>query len=289
MAVLSRRLGLRDLAPQSGGIESVILRGQSPAFGPVAVKVPRLTRYANVNDPHTQVADLYRQEFWLLEHLRAHGITFVPRPCHLDTTPGQECLVLEWVSGDGRGADPAEVGRLMAAIHQLPLPPRGTVAQQGLPASELVPRRLHRRLATLAAIVSRRWSAPPAAELTTRLKAASAQEGLLHLDLRQANVIGRDGSLLALLDWSNALVGPPALEVARLVEISDLDADRFLTGYGSVAGPPATTPAESLCYRLDAAVMLALVFVAEDPDPGRVPAAIERVDQLVRQLNRAVG
>lgn len=89
----------------------------------------------------------------------------------------------------------------------------------------------------------------------------------------------------AFLDWSNALVGDPDLELCRLAEYAPprengLDLDQVLTGYGR---PDAVTAPWSWIYRLDAAVMLAVVFLHEAPDPARAEAQVERLLALREQ------
>jgi aminoglycoside phosphotransferase (APT) family kinase protein len=95
-----------------------------------------------------------------------------------------------------------------------------------------------------------------------------------------------DGSVRALLDWSNALVGDPALELARLTEFARLPENRIditavLRGYGE--SPNLREPA-FLVYRLDAAVMLAVVFLCESPDEVRGAEWVGRMLELHEEL-----
>jgi aminoglycoside phosphotransferase (APT) family kinase protein len=111
----------------------------------------------------------------------------------------------------------------------------------------------------------------------------------LHLDVRVANLRCR-GRRAALVDWANALVGDPGLELARVTEFASIpgngiDLDGVLRGYGGHAGELAAAPAFAL-YRLDAALMLALVFRSEAPHPVLGPEwtehAVDRAAALPR-------
>jgi hypothetical protein len=81
----------------------------------------------------------------------------------------------------------------------------------------------------------------------------------------------------------NALVGDPGLELARVTEFAripgnDIDLDGLLRGYGAAPQAP-------LLYHLDAAVMLALVFRSEAPDPVLGPEWTARAVTLAGRLS----
>lgn len=103
------------------------------------------------------------------------------------------------------------------------------------------------------------------------------------MDFRRANFRMDDGKVIALLDWSNSLVGHPALELARVAETGETGED-FLRGYASVKDLPEISPLVETIFRLDTATMLALVFLAEEPDPKRGPIAVGRVLELYEAL-----
>jgi hypothetical protein len=95
--------------------------------------------------------------------------------------------------------------------------------------------------------------------------------------------------IAALLDWSNALCGDPVLELARLEEYArmpenGIDPDAVRAGYAAVHELPDLNTPTALLYRLDAAVMLALVFLSEAPDPKRGPVAATDARILYEEL-----
>ncbi len=195
---------------------------------------------------------------------------------------GRDVLISHYVPDDGGDADPVGLGALLARLHRVP-------AVAGVPSWRVVPERVVRRWREVAALVPGLPPAPDRRWLSDVLRGRPA-DSLLHLDVRAPNLRCVGGEVLALLDWSNALVGDPALELARLAEFAalpenGLDADGVLAGYGS----PLPEHPSSTLYRLDAAVMLALVFLSEEPDADRGGRAVERLLELRRQLDDPVS
>lgn len=107
------------------------------------------------------------------------------------------------------------------------------------------------------------------------------------MDLRGENILTRDGRPAALLDWSNALVGDPALDLARAAEYGSLTGP-VLTAYGNpdVFSMHPRTPRE-MVYRLDTAVMLSHVFLDGAPDNDKARHYIGRTRNLRAALLRS--
>ncbi|MGH3212853.1 MAG: phosphotransferase, partial [Trebonia sp.] len=109
----------------------------------------------------------------------------------------------------------------------------------------------------------------------------------LHMDLRRENILVRAGRPVAVLDWSNALIGDPALDLARAAEYGSLT-PAALAAYGDPGSFPmspltALTPRQAV-YRLDTAVMLSHVFLDGAPDRAKARHYIERTKSLCRRL-----
>lgn len=56
---------------------------------------------------------------------------------------------------------------------------------------------------------------PALAPIRPLLAAAPRQDRLIHLDYHPANVLVRDGLVSGVIDWENALAGPPPMDLAR--------------------------------------------------------------------------
>lgn len=109
------------------------------------------------------------------------------------------------------------------------------------------------------------------------------------MDFRPANLLTRQGSIVALVDWSNNLLGDPALELARIAELIEVGgtgrlATDFLEGYGTPAPFARIPEALELLYRWDTAVMLTNVFLHESFSPDLGQRQVERVQTLHRRL-----
>jgi hypothetical protein len=92
---------------------------------------------------------------------------------------------------------------------------------------------------------------------------------------------------VAVQDWSNALIGDPALDLARAAEYGVLTS-AALAAYGEPGGfsfVPGTPP--RLCTGLDTGVMLSHVFLDGAPDPAPARDYIARVQRLCRQLHES--
>lgn len=100
---------------------------------------------------------------------------------------------------------------------------------------------------------------------------------------RPANLLSYQGELKAVVDWTNLLIGDPSLELARIAEYGLLD-EGFLSGYGAPNPFGHLPPGVETLYRLDTAVMLAVVFLSEAPDAELAKRQIERVQALHRRI-----
>ncbi|MEO6085964.1 MAG: aminoglycoside phosphotransferase family protein [Umezawaea sp.] len=269
---VARSLGFTDVRPLARGLEFAAYLATGSDGARVVLRVPLCGRFqSNANDPDVDTRALLRREELITHHAAAAGLP-VAEPVRL-VLGAPDVLVSRYVPDDGGGADPARLGALLARLHRVPAPALEW-------AEDVLPQRIARRWQELSALVDGLPPAPPG--LRARL-AGRPTGSLLHLDVRAPNLRCANGEVLALLDWSNALVGDPALELARLTEFAalpenGLDLPGILAGYGPV---PGTDHPSFLVYRLDAAVMLALVFLSEAPDESRAARAVDRVHALL--------
>lgn len=288
VAALARSYGLRSTRILARGIESQVWRATSEHFGQVVLKLPANRSYDNVNDPGVDLSTLFRQEQWLTAHLHRHGFTQAPRIFVVDELDGHPFVISEYVESDGEPVEGYEVGRTLAALHRVPLPQFATSAQEGLPASQLIPRRITRRALVFNEITGQSLPLPAVEEMAAALHKVADDGHLLHLDVRSANLRRSGRQPTVFLDWSNSIVGPVLLELARCRQISDIADDELDAGYRSVAGDYHHSAVAELIFRLDAAVMLALVFLSEAPDPVAAKVACFRATKLATRLRTAL-
>jgi Phosphotransferase enzyme family len=264
------------LALVGSGLDFCVFRGHLSAYGDVAIRTPRTRTFCNDNDLPLDSRDLLELEAALARHARDHGL---PAPCVHDLVRHDEgdLLISEYVEGDDGPVDAVELGRLASRLHRAPLP----ACALALPrAADVLIERIDRRARAVERLVGHALHLPPPERLADLLP-PDGPASLLHMDLRPDNLLARGGAVAALVDWANALIGPPLLELARIAEYGFLD-ERFAAGYGLEPGA-AVGPTWSL-YRLDTAVMLAVVFLAEAPDPARGAAQLRRIHELTDDL-----
>lgn len=254
-----------------GGVEFQVFEATAPDGSRVALRTPVGGRFQlNPNDGHVDTRSMLRWEYVVARHLDRLGFPVAtPRELFLGES---DVLVSDFVVDDGFGADQVALGALLRRLHDAPLPPIAPVATHGLPAAQLVSRRIANRFAELAAYVPTLPPAPPV-EALIEVLASQPTGRLLHLDVRRSNLRCTGGTIGGVLDWSNSLVGDPAMELGRLAEYAllpdnGLDYEEVLAGY---AEPVPIDSVAFWIYRLDAAVMLALLFSSEvsHTDPHR--------------------
>jgi aminoglycoside phosphotransferase (APT) family kinase protein len=266
------------LALIGSGLDFCVFRGQIPAHGVVAIRTPRARIFDNHNDRQLDSRDLLEHEAALARHARAHRLP-APRVHDLVRHDEGDLLISEYVDGDGSPVDAAELGRLVRRLHDTPLP-----AAPALPrAADVLIERIERRARAVERLAGVDLHLPAPERLADALP-PDRRFSLLHMDLRPDNLLTRGGAVAALVDWANALIGPPLLELARIAEYDALD-ERFVAGYRLEAGA-AAGPTWSL-YRLDTAVMLAVVFLSEAPDRARAAEQLRRIRALADDLRSA--
>jgi aminoglycoside phosphotransferase (APT) family kinase protein len=281
VAAAVEKTGLTDLTPVGGGLEFRVWRARHPEWGDVVLRAARSRFESNDNDPLVDTGALLRREARLSTLLASAGL---PVPRHFRILAEEvDVSVNEFVAADATPFRSHELGSVVARLHSLGEaqglePPEDASASFAVTIAE----RLCRRWSVLHAIDPGLPKLPSEAELASLVPADFAPS-LLHLDLRAANLLVRDGSIHAVIDWSNSMAGDPALELARVAEYArlpenGLDYADFVHGYTSVRQLPRCSADCWAFYRLDAAAMLAVVFNSEAPDPERGAETLRWLD-----------
>ncbi len=276
---------LTDLRVAGAGLEFLVCSAVSEPWGPIAIKTPWERWISNDNDPHIDARDLLRQEATITMHLRRYGVALpAVYKLHLDDD-GLDFLVSEFMESDESLPDMFELGRLMRDIHRQPVPQLSLVACDQKPLNAVLAERTARRLKVAATLAEVDLPNLRPADIEAILDSHVVERpSLLHMDARPANLLTCQGSILGLIDWSNALIGDVGLELARIAEYGYLD-EAFLRGYGQADGFAHLPRPIELVYRLDTAVMLAVVFLSEAPDPKLADAQVKRVRELSHLLD----
>jgi hypothetical protein len=89
---------------------------------------------------------------------------------------------------------------------------------------------------------------------------------------------------MGLIDWSNALIAAPMLELARIAEYGGLS-PAFATGYKLTSDMTAALDRETgVACRLYTAVMLCVLFLAQCRLPDQAKRQISRLKELLGRL-----
>jgi aminoglycoside phosphotransferase (APT) family kinase protein len=217
---LGPNLRLIASRPLAGGVSAQLtaIDAQLPN-GQVGTLVLRQYGPANLRrDPHVAV-----HEYALLSLLHGVGMP-VPRPCHADesaTIVPVPCLVIEYIDGYTVTCPGELTVHLTAFTGQL------AAALARLHAAAFT-RADAPYLADIGALAARKvetW--PPAQDEAlseTAVRTALAriwpppllnQPVLLHGDFWPGNVLWRDGTLVSVVDWEDALLGDPLHDLAN--------------------------------------------------------------------------
>lgn len=278
-------LGITGLREIGRGMDARVYRADSAELGPVAVRMPHDRWVSSGNEPQLDTRRQLRQDYHLSRHLRTHGVP-VPEVFFLHTDDhGTDFTIARFIEADDSTLPAAELGRLIRAIHDIPVPGLDLVCMGSFSnADEVLADRITQRLERLAAITDLGADIPDIKAALAADPADSLPHRILHMDLRPENILARSGRPVAILDWGNALAGDPALDLARAAEYGSLT-PAVLDAYGDPGTFMMTpeTPRQAV-YRLDTAVMLAHVFREGAPDPTRARHYTDRARALCRTL-----
>jgi fructosamine-3-kinase len=281
-------LGVSSLRPIGGGLEAIVFRARSTRFGVVAIKLPLMRVLSTGNEPRLDTRGLLAQEARIAKLARGRGVP-CPEPFVLYADDESiDFLMVEYVETDDTTPAAPAVGELVRLIHSMGGDHLPLSAMEGeASADEVVARRLGQRHERLRQRVGA--GLPPLDVQKALAETGDVEEApaLLHMDARPANLLTRDGEIQAIVDWSNALFGPPTLELARIGESGNLT-PAFLAGYGLTAPFDLISPRREAIYRLDTAVMLAHVFLDNDAPPPVQRRQIARTAHLVEALEAGV-
>lgn len=268
-SIAARRRGAGEVRTAGRGTEFAFFvseRGEG-------YRVPRNNLSDSVNDPDVSAYHLQRKEQVFTIWATEHGLP-ASEVLDLLEIEGTPVLVVTVVEDDGSELAGRAFGRVLARMHQTPPPssnaqhepPTGN-AQQERDLAATIALRLTRRHAALT-----KYGLKPLPDhLAETIRAGTGPDVVNHLDLRRQNVRCQDGEVKALFDWSNALLAPVELELARLTEYAEiaengLELRELIAGYREAGGIVADHTDAWRVLRLDAAVMLANVFDSVAPD-----------------------
>ena len=284
------QLGLTDVAPGGAGLEFIVFRAWDATRGEVAIRVPRYRTYRFPGRVPFSARRALEQEEAICAHLHSLGFPVAEPLLQFETVSGP-VMVSRFLASERHGADSERVGGLLARLHQAPAPRIAPLDHDGYPVAEALARRLCRRWAQLRDFIPELPPPAPIEDVTLQLAPVADTPSLVHLDIRACNLLSAHNEIVGLVDWSCAMLGHPAMELARSAEYSQLpengiDFPALVAGYRSTAQLPKLDSQVEALVRLDTVVTLGVIFFAYAPDPTRQEWARGRISDLLRQLGQ---
>lgn len=273
-AYAASRWGTSDVELASEGMEYLLFR-VSTDKGPWAIKGATAASISDDIDDAIDTNLSLAREAAVLKHLRSKGAK-VPDCLGYSHNAGFPLCVMQFISGDGTHATEFPLGQALRDVHDAGPWPVSDKSSAELENDfkvkilgcirqwlhKLVLR--HRLDSSLTdAVHPSLFDGYTIPRLTT-----------LHMDLRRANIITEKNDVAAILDWGNAIIGDPWLDLLRVEEYAELQMEQFRLGYGDA--PPRPPSAIEHLYRLYTTSMLSLLFENMVPDPERCKLNTER-------------
>ncbi|CAG9623637.1 phosphotransferase family protein [Sutcliffiella rhizosphaerae] len=237
-----------------------------------------------LDESNEDVASLIK-EATIAKHCFKHGLK-VPKVVHLHLSKEISFLVSEYINGDDSFISAADIGHLVSSIHKIPFEGLSIVEQENKSFYHIVSSRIVDRVSTLNKFLSHEIKIPPLKEMETTLSMTNSDHCLIHLDIRTPNIIRYKGEIKAVIDWDNAFIGDPLMELMRILETGDIDIQEFQKGNGNNNFLTSSSRPNSIIYRLDTALMLAILFTTYIKDIDKGQHYIQRSHYLSNSLKR---
>ncbi|MCA0149693.1 phosphotransferase [Rossellomorea vietnamensis] len=271
-----------NLTFAGNGLEQIVFKATTREYREVAIKVPWVRIFHRETEGPLDSRDILNQEFVLTKGISKY--IHVSFPIHLHHGKEIDFLITKFVESDDSKVTQFEKGRFLSELHRIPIDSEIELIQQRKnPFITYLSNRLENRKNEIEKATGITLNFPTKNEIMELLAERKYTPSLLHMDYRNENLLINKGKINALIDWSNALVGDPALEVCRTSEFDGVDAE-FLEGYGDSNYLKQIPKQVEYLYRLDAAIMLTNVFLTSHPNKENAQNWLNRVKDLQKKL-----
>lgn len=269
------------------GLDFLIYRGFSNYYGtPVAIRVPR----------HKEIRygkESYNSEFFLEKEFNIYKYTYdsglpVPFPFFVYKSDDISFLVYEYLDHDLSSPDIKDLGSTLSKLHKLSYQALGNLSiteEEQNDINDYLLNRIKSRSNYLGTLIQKPIVDHEFLSEIGKALTPPEQYSLLHLDLRKENILTIDNEIIGLIDWSYSMIGDPLLEIFRLDEFSiandyNFCISEFFKYYkNSTFNPKELETTKNMAYRLDAALMVAIVFMENSF------SSYQRERQVKRALN----
>jgi Phosphotransferase enzyme family len=264
------------------GLEQIVFKALTQDYQEVVIKVPWVRFFSRESEGPLDSRKILEQEYVLTKYIGPFSP--VSSPIHLHFGSEIDFLITKFVDSDDSKVTQFEKGRFLSEIHKIPFDKQiELIHQRRNPFITYLSNRLENRKNELEKAAGIKFKFPSKEEIAGLLAERKHSISLLHMDYRNENLLIKNGKINALIDWSNALLGDPALEVCRTSEFDGVNKE-FLEGYGDARYIADIPNQIEYLYRLDAAIMLTNVFLTSHPHKNKAGIWLNRVKDLHEKL-----
>ncbi|TLS36985.1 phosphotransferase family protein [Pseudalkalibacillus caeni] len=278
-----KEMNVSELEIAGSGVQNVVFRGNSE-HGPLAFRVPWHKEVSNINEKTFSSRLSLQKEANLSTYCIKNGI---PVPGILGLHFGEELdfLISEFVAADSVPISPRKIGLTVKNLHNMPVHDLDFPNESEETLEKHIAKRLVSRMGAFNRITSSDYKLPISNDIEQILEPGSNVKRLLHMDVRPVNLIGQKGEVKAIVDWDNALIGHPLLDLMRIAETNEISWAEFIEGYGDSEISHSLPPIVVRLYRLDTAVMLANLFISQLKIQEKGRYYKKRVEVLMKEIN----
>lgn len=278
-----KELAVQELKVIGNGVQNIVFRGDSEK-GPLAFRVPWEREVKNINEGLFNSRISLQKEAELSKFCSSKDIP-VPKVHGLHLSTELDFLISDYLATDHIPISAYKIGEVVNKLHNMPIEDLN-YQHRTRKSSKYIAERLVKRVEGFNKITHCDIKFPDISIIEEILKQADHARKLLHMDIRPANLIGYNGEVKALVDWDNALIGHPLLELMRIAETNEIDWHEFKDGYKNKGIFESIPRIVSLFYQLDTAVMLANLFIAQLKIEDKGIFYKERVKTLHNEIHR---
>jgi len=279
-------LAVKHLDIIGNGVQNVVFRGDSEK-GPLAFRVPWEREVNNLNDGVFSSRISLQKEATLSNFCFSKGLS-VPEIHGLHLSTELDFLISNYVATDSTPVSACKIGEIIRKLHNISIQDLPYQNENEESCSKLLAKRLVTRIEAFNRIANYNIQLPNETEIEQILKEGDSLKRLLHMDIRPVNLIGYNGEIKAIVDWDNALIGHPLLDLMRILETNELNWEEFKEGYGNKDIFKSLSPIVRSFYQLDTAVMLANLFIDRLKIPEKELHYKERVKKICREIRIAL-
>ncbi|WP_075617897.1 aminoglycoside phosphotransferase family protein [Paenisporosarcina indica] len=268
------------------GVNNAVFLIKEKNLGMLAIRTPWRTEEIR-NDIDLSAIISLKKEATISEHCQKYNIP-VPKVHKLYLGEEINFLVTDFISGDSQEVPSYDVGQLTSKIHKIPLNNLSIIDQNERTLSNIISNRITERVHLLCKLLNSSILIPDSEEMEAILNTTQTKDCLLHLDVRPPNIIGENGVIKGIIDWDNAFIGNPIMELMRISESQELIEEEFLKGYKNVDIIINTEEVIQSIYRLDTALMLSILFTTLINDSAKRDYYLKRVHLLSQKINNTL-